>query len=133
LSASSGAIPGRESTIILIPLQIACFLLAATVMVSSFVHLYRRERRSWEAIMARMSPACRRAWVISNGSEALNLAWTRTPRIAFRDAGVLMEMAEYMERNSTSCDGTRLELVRSAALDLRFAAAGAIFSRILFR
>lgn|GEM_PF-2408356 len=133
MSASSGAIPGRESTIILIPLQIACFLLTATAIVSSFVHMHRRERRSWEAIMARMSPDGRRAWNLSDRFEALDSTWTRTPRVAFRDAGVLMEMADYMERNSTSCDGTRLELVRSAAVDLRFAAAGAIFSRILFR
>jgi len=44
-----------------------------------------------------------------------------------------MEMADYIERNSISCDSTRLELVRTAALHLRFAAAGAIFNRILSR
>jgi hypothetical protein len=80
-----------------------------------------------------MSPDGRRAWNLSDRFEALDSTWARTPRVAFRDAGVLMEMADYIEHNSTSCDSTRLELVRTAALHLRFAAAGAIFSPILSR
>ena len=124
---------GRESKTILIPIQIVLFLLISIAMVNWFLQMHQRNSRSWEAILARMSPACRLACTSSAPSEALNLLSAQTPRSAFRDAGVLMEMADYVERNSLSKDLANLQNIRDAALQLRLASTGAIIRRISLR
>jgi len=94
-----------------------------TAMVGSFVQMHRRSHRSWEAIMARMSPECRSAWTAVSTAGALNSICTKAPRAAFRDAGVLMEIADYTERNALNFDPARMRFVRAAALKLRLASA----------
>jgi hypothetical protein len=59
--------------------------------------------------------------------------WAGAPRTAFRDAGALMEMADYAEHNAPSGDSALLQPVRIAALQLRFAAASAMFRFTSFR
>jgi len=49
--------------------------------------------------------------------------------VAFRDAGVLMEMADYEERNAPGADSARRQDIRIVALKLRLAAARAIIKR----
>jgi len=49
--------------------------------------------------------------------------------VAFRDAGVLMEMADYEERNAPGADSARRQDIRIVALKLRLAAARAIIQR----
>jgi len=108
------------------------YLLMTIAMVGSFVQMHRRNHRSWEAIVARMSPECRSAWTAATSAqaEALYSLWMKTPRAAFRDAGVLMEMADYTDRNSPNSDPARVQFARSAALQLRLASAGAMIRRI---
>jgi len=133
LSAFSRVSSGRESTAILIPIQVAIFLLITAVMVNWFVQMHQRNSRSWEAILARMSPACRLAYTSSAPSEALRRHWAQTPRAAFRDAGALMEMAEYAERNLLGEDPAKLQDIRHAALQLRLASTGAMIRRFSLR
>ena len=85
--------------------------------------------------MARMSPECRSAWTATSSAqaEALNSIWMKTPRAAFRDAGALMEIADYTERNALNFDSARVQFVRTAALQLRLASTGAMIRRISFR
>jgi len=98
-------------------------------MVCSFVQMHSRSHRSWEAIVARMSPEGRLAWS-ATGSAQVEAPNTISPRAAFHDAGVLMEMADFAERNAPGYDAARM---RVAALQLRFAAVGAMVSRASFR
>jgi len=101
--------------------------------VNWFVQMHQRNSRSWEAILARMSPACRLAYTSSAPSEALRRHWAQTPRAAFRDAGALMEMAEYAERNLLGEDPAKLQDIRHAALQLRLASTGAMIRRFSLR
>ena len=123
-----GVSPGRESTAILIPVQIAIFLLITAVMVNWFVRMHLRNRRSWQAIEARMSPECRHAWAAGGlgQPEALSSIWSAMPQVAFRDAGVLMEMADYLENNTLTLDSEQIQNIRSSILNLRLAAARAM-------
>jgi hypothetical protein len=111
------------------------FLLIAAVMVSWFAKMHRRSHRSWEAIVARMSPECRVRWTgpTFGRAEALGAIWMKYPRTAFRDSGVLLEMVDYAERNALLCDSARLQVVRMAALELRMAATSAMIRQISFR
>ena len=95
-------------------------------MVSSFRQMHLRQRRSWEALVSRMSPECRLAWELSGQAEEIALMWTRSPHAAFRDAGALMEMADYADRNAPGNHLAQLQPVRMAALQLRFSAASAM-------
>ncbi|HXS75557.1 MAG TPA: hypothetical protein VN753_05220 [Terracidiphilus sp.] len=134
MSASSALFPGRESKIILLPLQVAFFILVTAAMVSSFIAMHRRNRRSWHGIVARMSPECRLAWRKGpDGLKDVIAIWAKTPSAAFRDAGVLMEMAEYAERNALQSDSASIRFFRNAALELRLAAAGAVIRHACFR
>jgi hypothetical protein len=104
-------------------------------MSSSFLEMHRRNHRSWPAIIDRMSPDNRPAWSLPTTAQperpvsiSINSPWA-----AFRDAGVLMEMADYAERNGSSFDPGRLQAIRVTAIQLRFAAAGAIIMHARFR
>ena len=126
---------GRKSTAILIPLQVILLLLITALLVGWFAHMQRRNHRSWDAVVDRMSPESRMQWSLSPGACAETVAaiWMKNPRAAFRDSGVLLEMADYAERNAASCDLARLQAVRTAALQLRTASARVMVRRIWFR
>jgi hypothetical protein len=104
------------------------FLLITAVMVNWFIQMHRRSLRSWRDIVARLSPQCSAGYgaIESGQAEAIGGIWVKLPRVALHDAGVLMEMVEYAERNSITVDPVRLQLVRSTALQLRIAATGAM-------
>jgi hypothetical protein len=104
-------------------------------MASSFVEMHRRNHRSWPSIVERMSPENRLAWgaaATAKSQQAASISIT-SPWAVFRDAGVLMEMAYYAERNGTDLDSGRLQALRLNAIQLRFAAAGAIIRQARFR
>jgi len=126
-----GVSPGRESTAILIPVQIGVVLLIAAYLAGWYFQMYRRNRRLWDELLARMSPECRQGWTLPSPAraQALSAVWVSNPRAAFRDAGVLMEMADYAERNSLVDDPARMQAVRTAALRLRLSAASAMIRR----
>ena len=104
-------------------------------MVSWLAQMHRRNSRSWEGMLARMSAECRLQWSAapSARAEALDAIWMKDPRAAFRESGVLLEMADYAERNALACDQARMEMVRAAGLELRAAATRAMIRRISFR
>ncbi|WP_162601922.1 hypothetical protein [Occallatibacter savannae] len=94
----------------------------------------QRSARSWEMIVAGLSAEARVQWSSTPAAraEALAAIWMSRPETAFRDSGVLLEMADYAERNAVSRDAARLEEVRTAALRLRTAAMGAMMQRRRF-
>ena len=100
-------------------------------MVNWFAKMHLRNRRSWAAIVAHSSAECRRACAASTSAQigTLASAWSKSPRVAFHDAGVLMEMAAYEERNVPGADSARRQDIRIAALKLRLAATRAIIQR----
>jgi hypothetical protein len=104
-------------------------------MLASFIEFHQRNRRSWRQIVARMSPQSRLEWnlVSSAQAEVIGASWSRSPRAAFRDSGVLPEMADYAERHALSCDPARMRAVRAAALELRTAATRAMIRQIFTR
>src|SRR5690348_14032252 len=97
-------------------------------MVGSSIEMHRRNHRSWPTIVARMSPECRVAWsaTASSQSAAVKFVGAKSAWAALRDDGVLMEMADYEERNAIQPDVVHVQSVRISAIELRFAAAGAI-------
>lgn len=109
-------------------------VLVATVLVHTSWQMHLRNRRSWSEIEARMSPECRRAWGrgTSDIPESLTSAWAQSPWKMFRDAGAMIEMADYAERNAMEFDRGHLQTVRITAVQLRFAAAGAMLKHARF-
>ena len=99
-------------------------------MVDWFAKMHRRNQRSWQAIVGRMSSEGEAASRTSSpgSGEALGALWSGQARAAFRDAGVLMEMADYAERNAWP-DAARMQAVRVAAVQMRMAAAKAMIRR----
>lgn len=81
-----------------------------------------------------MSPECRRQ---SNASysraEVIGAIWMKDPRAAFRDSGVLLEMADYAERNAHSFDSSRMQAIRTAALELRTTSTHRLIKQIFIR
>jgi len=127
---------GRESTIILIPLQVAFFILITGVLVGTSVEKHRRNRRSWPAIVDRMSPEAKLQWNTSASvprPEVMGEVWIGNPRAAFRDSGVMMEMADYAERNAPLSDSTRMQTVRTAAVKLRTVATRRLIEQVFTR
>jgi len=129
-SASLEWIPGRESKqAILIPLQLAAFALTAFYMYRRWSELHARNRRSWQQIVSRLSPAWKGAVPLQPGDIAPLAAaglWT-----VYRDAGVMMELADYADRHGR--DSSSVQELRFTALSLRFAALRALASRISLR
>jgi hypothetical protein len=96
------------------------FLLISSYLIFSRVELRRRACRSWHAITGSLSPV----WTgeVSSGRPA-------SPRALYRDAGAMMAMADYAERNASSLDRALIEDLRSNALQLRSIALKALLIR----
>lgn len=71
----------------------------------SAAELHRRNQRSWQTIVSSL--------VTDSDADA-------GPWVAYRNAGVMMEMADYLERNARGFDAQDLRELRSHALQLRF-------------
>jgi hypothetical protein len=84
-----------------------------------------------------MSPQSRLHWNATASAvraEVIGADWIKSPRAAFRDSGVMMEMADYAERNAPLCDSTtRLQGVRTAAVRLRANASRRIIKQVFTR
>lgn len=122
-SPSLVGIPGRESKIILIPLQLAAFALTTFYMFYRWSELRRRNQRTWEEIVSRLSPASAGLRTDEPG-ETADL-WT-----VFRDAGVMMELADYAQRHGRDFDAGTIQVLRFTALWLRFSVMRALAGRI---
>jgi hypothetical protein len=101
----------RKQTI-LIPLQLGTFTLTLLYLIYSRVEMRRRLCRSWQAIASRLSPTC-----FHTESTAASLG--AMARVRYRDAGVMMEIADYAERNARNLDHILIEELRSDALKIR--------------
>ncbi len=96
------------------------FTLTAAYLAFSVVALHRRNQLSWESLSSRLHPA----WISGAMpvSSSARVAADRSARwSAFRDAGVLMQMADYADRNGIAVDPSVLASLRSDAIRMRFA------------
>jgi hypothetical protein len=113
----STQLSGPEITINLIAFQFAMFTLTAAYLAFSVAALHRRNQVSWESLSSRLHPASS----ISRSARVAVLAsdWS-TRWSAFRDAGVVMQMADYAERNGLAVDPSELASLRADAIRMRF-------------
>jgi len=81
----------------------------------------RRLCRSWQAIASRLSPAC--CETATNPSSLRKIE----PSVRYRDAGLMMELAEYAERNARNLDPVLIADLRSDALQIRIRTLRAVF------
>jgi hypothetical protein len=85
--------------------------------------LHRRNQLSWESLSSRLDPAwLAPAMAVSESARVAVLASDRSARwSAFRNAGVLMQMADFADRNSSALDPSVLASLRADAIRMRFA------------
>ena len=92
--------------------------------------LHARNQRTWDEIVGRLSPAWNGAGSVE--ADKLPLAtsklWT-----AYRDAGVIMELADYAHHHGRDFDASSVQELRVTALCLRFTALKALAGRISLR
>ena len=91
-------------------LHFATFAAVALCLCSWLVELHVRNHRSWEAIVERLTPA-----------EQRHSDWSR-----LKCAGVLMEMADYVERKVSGADPAQLAAMRRDAIAIRMDSAKAL-------
>ena len=91
-------------------------------MVYSAADQFRGNRRSWDAIANRLSFA----W---DGRTRLDTYVAANPWNAFRDAGVMMEMADYAERHTQEFNSASLDSLRNTAFQLRLESFRAFLTR----
>lgn len=93
--------------------------------------LRRRNRRSWQQIVSRLSLGWSGAILVEAGGNSplsgANL-WT-----VYRDAGVMMELADYAHRHGRDFDVSSVRELRFTALSLRFTVLRALVRRISLR
>ena len=98
---------GRERTAILIPIQIFVYALTAGYLIYVATELHHRNERSWQAIVSRLSA---------------DPCETDRPLPLCRNSGLMMQMADYVERNAQGFERTSLDEFRSNGLALRLMA-----------
>jgi hypothetical protein len=107
------------------------FTLTAAYLAFSVAALHRRNQLSWETLSSRLHPA----WIsgampVSSSARVAVLASDRSARwSAFRDAGVLMQMADYADRNGIAGDPSVLASLRADAIRMRFAVLQSLVRR----
>jgi hypothetical protein len=95
------------------------FQIAACTMVAIYLgycrsRLHERSMRSWDQIVGRLDP--RWAEWKSAGTSVTSLNGLRA---LHNSAGVLMEMADYAERNCSAIDPKLLATLRNDAIEIR--------------
>jgi hypothetical protein len=115
---------------ILLVLQILAFAALVTWFVRWRAALRRRNRQTWDSLLARLRVDWS-AHALSDNflwKEGLNVtpedAWTRMegPRglwAMYQNAGVMMEMADYASRNCLEIDRVLVATLRSDAMQIR--------------
>ena len=102
-----------EKKVILIPLQLGAFALTSFYLIYSRVEMRRRLGRSWHAIATGLSPVCCET---ATNASSLRLI---DPWVRYRDAGLMMELADYAELNARTLDHVLIADLRNDALQLR--------------
>jgi hypothetical protein len=122
---------------ILLGLQIGLPFALAAYFAAIRIRLGRRNRQSWESLISRLQPM-RCLQSLSNQfpwKEGLSATpdetWeqihgTRGLWTLFRNAGVMMEIADFAARNSESFDPALLHALRNDAMQIRLGAIDAI-------
>ena len=115
---------------ILVVLQIAVMAAVAVYLAHGRAGLCRRNAQSWESLIARLSPdwsgkelsdhflwkeglsaSPQETWTRMHGARGL---W-----VMFKNAKVMLEMADYADRNTDTLDRLLLETLRSDAMQIR--------------
>jgi hypothetical protein len=122
---------GRESTTILIPLQLAAFALTGFYMFNRWSELRRRNERSWQEIVSQLSPAWNGSGPLEPGDNDPSAA--ARPWTVYRDAGIMMELADYAHRHGRDFDVSSVRDLRFTAMYLRFTVLRALVKRISLR
>src|SRR5580658_4077649 len=114
----------------LLPLQIVVVVCLGFYLCRWRNSVHRRNKQSWESLLARLRPD----WSARDLSEqflwkeGLNAtpddAWQRMegPKglwVMYQNAKVMIEIADYASRNSTTVDRLLLETLRSDAMQIR--------------
>jgi hypothetical protein len=118
-------------------LQIAAVLTLVGYLAFCRIRLGRRNRQSWESLVARLRPAwgghqSNRHYLgmegITVGPEELwaNIAGPHGIWTLFTNTGVMLEMAEFAERNCETIDPLLVQRLRSDALQIRKRALGVL-------
>ena len=90
--------------------QFALFAATALLMTLWLGELHLRNRRSWEAITAKLQTSMNE----------------HSPRAMFRRAGWMMEACDYVEWRTQGADREKLEVLRGDAVALRLRSATAM-------
>jgi len=118
---------------IAIYLQVAAFVLVAAYLGYRRMVLARRNGRSWESLIARLDigwsgrPLSEHFLWKEGLSSTPDEAWEHMRGIRglwamFRNAGVMLEMADYAAGCGDSADPMLLQMLRTDAMQIRFCA-----------
>lgn len=129
----------RGTAILYSYLQAATFALIATYLAHWCAVQHSRLASSWDAIVARLQPELAGAAPGTNLAAAIDRLFSREEietrtqnahgrRTLFRNAGVMLEMAEYAERNGGAEVAPIVASLRSHALAIRMATAKSMLS-----
>ena len=106
------------------------FVLVAGYLGSRRAELHRRGRRSWDAIVRKLLPGRSESATSAEAAADLDKSYTngtierragsrRGRREMFLEAGAMMEMADYAERNGGNDAAAPVASLRSHALAIR--------------
>lgn len=90
------------------------------------VDLRRRNEQSWESLAGRLNPAWNMPGAVNIGAMVVS---RRKLLAVYREAGVIMAMADFAERNGTASDPSFLAALRADTLQLRLAVLKVIARR----
>ena len=118
-------------------IQIGAVLAIVVYLARCRIRLARRNRQSWEALVAKLRPAwggeqssTHYLWMegITVCPDELwdNIGGTRGVWTLFKNAGIMLELAEYADRNCETIDQVLLQRLRSDALQIRKCALGVL-------
>lgn len=124
----------RGTAILYSYLQIATFVLIAFCLGHWCVVQHDRSARTWDEIVARLQPDLRKAAPGTSFAVAIDRLFSgdaieaqaksaRGRRTMFHNAGVMLEMAEYAERNGGTETAPLIASLRSHAWAIRLATA----------
>ncbi|MGA8668931.1 MAG: hypothetical protein WB679_03615 [Terracidiphilus sp.] len=122
--------PGKRPYILDSYLQIALFVSIAVYLGQWIAELHRRNARSWDAMVARLRLNSSKGGSSADLAAEMDRCFTSEEiakraltaqgrRAMFREAGVMLEMADYAERNGGAEIAPLVARLRSHALAIR--------------
>jgi len=123
-------IPKKETEMLLAQMQSVFATFAAVSLVYWLASHHRRNARTWESLVARLEPARNNvcAASIHEGAEDAPLLVQKRDglRKMHRQAGVMVEMADYAERNGSAMSQVMIDALREDAIHVRLETAKAL-------